>query len=107
MKNVYAEIKKVSGEYTFNEHCPMVQFRTLTAFTLSRIEQILKGAENFSSEEAWLICQDLSSLADTLMETTGASPQNKVSDLGSPRHRGGDFDEQTELNQDYSDLQCV
>jgi hypothetical protein len=47
-------------------------YKDLTAFTLSRLEQILHGSEDFSSEEAWLIRRDLMSLMESLVTTTGA-----------------------------------
>jgi len=72
MRNVHRELNNVPENYTFNAGCPASMYKTLIAFTLSRIEQILEGSSVFTTEEAWLIRRDISSLKETLISTTGA-----------------------------------
>lgn len=74
MRNVHRELNKTSEEYVFNSGCPPAMYKDLTAFVLSRLEQILAGSDGFESEEAWLIRTDIASLLGTVHSVTGAYP---------------------------------
>lgn len=72
MRNIHRELTAAPESYVFNTGCPPAMYKSLTALTLSRLEQILDGSEDFVSEEAWLIRRDIVSLMETLTATTGA-----------------------------------
>lgn len=72
MRNIHRELNTTPESYVFNVGCPPSMYKSLTALTLSRLEQILYGSEDFVSEEAWLMRRDISSLVETLTATTGA-----------------------------------
>lgn len=105
MKNTKTEIKMTAEDYSFNKECSPAQCKRLIAFTLSRLDQILEGAADFSSEEACLICNDISSIAETLIDTTGASPTNRLQ--SNLPFIGGTCDETTRIDKEHTDLQCV
>lgn len=100
MRNVHRELIKTPDAYVFSVGCPPVMYKNLTAFTLSRLEQILNGSEDFISEESWLIRNDLTSLVDTLKSVTGAYPSQQSV-------QGGKDNVTDIIEEKYPDIQCV
>lgn len=74
MRNVHRELNSTPDRYVFNIGCPISMYQKLVALSLSRLEQILAGSEDFVSEEAWLMRNDINSLINTLTAVTGAYP---------------------------------
>lgn len=74
MRNIHRELSEAPEAYMFNAGCSSGMYKNLTAMVISRLETILTGSEEFSSEEAWLMRSDLVSLINTLKTVTGAIP---------------------------------
>lgn len=73
MRNIHNELVSSHELYQFADHRPEDLYKQVISMTLSRLEAMLKGSQNFESEESWLLRRDISSTAESIRAALGIS----------------------------------
>lgn len=73
MRNIYNELVSSREVYLFADHRPEDLYKQVISMTLSRMEAMLEGSQNFESEESWLLRRDISSTVESIRAALGIS----------------------------------